>query len=88
MNDQESLIQFPCDFPIKIVGANSDEFIQEIKNIALRHFPDLTDDAMKHKVSAQNNYLAITLTVHALNKEMLDAFYREVSSNPQVKMVL
>lgn len=85
---KESLIEFPCNFPIKIVGDNSDVFIEEIKNIVLSHFPDFSDESMTHKPSAQNNYLAITVTVLALNKDMLDAFYTEVSSHPLVKMVL
>lgn len=83
-----SLIEFPCDFPVKIIGTNSTIFLEEIKLIVSTHFPKLTEDAIKHKKSAQENFLAITVTVYAENQDMLDAFYRAVTQHPEVKMVL
>lgn len=84
----ETLIDFPCLFPVKIIGTHSPTFIEEIKEITSRHFPDFEDSNLVHKPSTQNNYLAITVTVFAQNKILLDAFYQEVTKHPQVKMVL
>lgn len=85
---KESLIEFPCLFPVKIIGSHSPTFIEEIKEITSRHFPDFEDKNLAHKPSTQNNYLAITVTVLAQNQALLDAFYQEITKHPQVKMVL
>ncbi|MBI2785120.1 MAG: DUF493 domain-containing protein [Legionella longbeachae] len=83
-----TLIEFPCYFPIKIIGNNSSVFFEEIREITLTHFPKLDHDAMTHKKSRDSNYLAITVTVYAENQEMLDTFYRAITQHPEVKMVL
>lgn len=83
-----TLIEFPCYFPIKIIGNNSPVFLEEIRQIAVTHFPDIKEDALTHKMSKDSNYLAITITVFAENQDMLDAFYRAVTQHPEVKMVL
>lgn len=82
-----SLIEFPCHFPVKIIGINSSAFLEEIKLIVMNHFPTF-NDALTHKLSQKSNFLAITVTVYAENQEMLDAFYRDISKHPDVKMVL
>ncbi|WP_454783812.1 HP0495 family protein [Legionella sp. WA2024007413] len=86
--EKTTLIEFPCDFPIKIIGTNSTVFLEEIREITFTHFPDITEDALTHKMSKDSNYLAITVTVYARNQEMLDTFYRAITQHPDVKMVL
>lgn len=88
MTTKKTLIEFPCNFPIKIIGNNSLEFLQEIKLIAIKHFPMLKSDDLIHKTSQNSSYLSITVTVFAENQLMLDEFYREVTRHPDVKMVL
>lgn len=85
---KETLIEFPCDFPIKIIGVYSDSFLSEIKAIVIQHFPDFKDQHLSNKMSGKNNYLAITAVVNALNQPMLDAFYQAITQHPAVKMVL
>lgn len=84
----KSLIEFPCDFPIKIIGNNTPVFLEEISTIVFSHFPDLDHQSLTHKTSQNSNYLAITVTVFAQNQSMLDAFYMAVNQHPDVKMVL
>ena len=88
MTENETLMQFPCDFPIKILGKNSLVFAAEILNITRKHFPDTPDEAIRHKPSRQGNYLAITVTVIAETQEILDALYLDLTKHPDVKMVL
>ncbi|HHT0591685.1 TPA: YbeD family protein [Legionella anisa] len=83
-----TLIEFPCHFPVKIIGNNSPVFLEEIRQITVTHFPHIEEDAMTHKMSKDSNYLAITVTVFAENQDMLDAFYRAITLHPEVKMVL
>ena len=83
-----SLIEFPCHFPVKIMGINSPTFLEEIREITLKHFPNIEQEKITHKMSKGNNYLAITVTVYAENQEMLDGFYRAITQHPEIKMVL
>lgn len=83
-----SLMEFPCQFPVKIIGTNSQNFIDDIKDLARKHFPEFKDADLTQKPSQQNNYLALTLTVLAQNQKMLDELYQDLTKNPNVKMVL
>lgn len=85
---RQTIIEFPCEFPVKIMGVNSDAFLDEIQKIVLHHFPDFDLNHFKHKLSNKNNYLAITVTVIAINQEMLDSFYHDLTKHPDIKMVL
>ncbi len=88
MSDKKTLMEFPCDFKIKIIGNNSALFVTEISTIARKHFPDLKDEAICSQPSKQGNFLAFTITVYALDQATLDALYRELSKHPETKMVL
>lgn len=83
-----SLIEFPCLFPIKIIGDQSPLFVEEIKQIVLKHFSKFDDNDLTYKLSEKSNYLAITVRVFAEDQNMLDDFYQEVTKHPNVKMVL
>lgn len=85
---QATLIDFPCQFPVKIIGINSSSFIDEIKEITLKHFPSFKNEDLKQQPSQQNNYLALTVTIFAENKDQLDLYYLEVTKNQHIKMVL
>jgi uncharacterized protein len=85
---QKTLIEFPCYFPIKIMGSNTSIFLEDIRQITLNHFSDFKHDALVYKESKNANYIAITVTIFAQNQDMLDAFYREITKHPDVKMVL
>mgnify|MGYP002640984719 CR=1 FL=1 len=85
---EETLLEFPCQFPIKIMGDNSAEFENEIVVIVRKHVPQLGEAAVKSKPSRTGKYLSVTVTFTAESKVQLDNLYREVNSHPQVKMVL
>ncbi len=88
MTKQETLMTFPCDFQLKIMGKNSLSFCSDIAAIARKHYPTLEDSAMKSRPSQKGTYLAISLTVHALDQTTLDALYIELTAHPDTKMVL
>ena len=85
---RQTLIEYPCDFPIKIMGARVDGFAQAVIEVVLRHAPDFDAGAMQMRPSSKGNYLAITCTVNATSQAQLDALYIELSSHPMVKVVL
>lgn len=86
--NEESLLRFPCDFPIKVMGQRQDGFAQAVLEVVLRHAPDFDAAAMEMRPSAKGNYMSLTCTVHAVSREQLDALYRDLSAHPFVKVVL
>jgi putative lipoic acid-binding regulatory protein len=85
---EDTLIEFPCDFPIKVMGTRTDDFAQTVVEIVLRHAPDFIAETVEMRVSGSGNYLSVTCTVRAESKAQLDALYRELSGHPAVKIVL
>lgn len=83
-----TLLEFPCDFPLKIMGARHDDYAQSVLEVVLRHFPEFDAACMEMRPSAQGNYLSLTCTVRATSKAQLDAIYQELTSHPLVKVVL
>lgn len=88
MTEQTTLMQFPCDFPIKIIGHATPSFLMEITHIIKQHYPATLDNAITHKPSQNGKYLSITATVHAQNQAELDALYQALTRHPDIKMVL
>ncbi len=83
-----SLIEYPCGFPIKIMGHTQAGFAQNVLEIVKRHAPDFDGASMEMKASKQGKYLSITCTINATSREQLDALYRELCDHPMVVMVL
>ena len=81
-------MDFPCTFPIKIIGINSPSFVTDIERITLKHYPNTHKSAIRNQNSPQGNYIAITVTVEALDQISLDALYLELTQHPDIKMVL
>ncbi len=88
MNDKKTLMYFPCDFPLKIIGNNSAKFFEDITNIVRKHFPKDSEVTIESKPSETNKYLAITATIRVYNQHTLDELYREITQHPDIKMVL
>lgn len=85
---QESLLTFPCVFPMKIMGRREDGFAQTVAEIVLKHAPDFHPETMEMRSSSQGRYLSLTVTLNAKSREQLDALYSELSKHPMVAMVL
>lgn len=85
---KQSLLTFPCDFPIKIVGKNTPEFETAVLNIIRKHFSNLSKEALQTRPSGEKNYLAITVTVTAQSQQQLDEVYTQLSAEPLVIMAL
>lgn len=83
-----SLLNFPCDFPIKIFGKRVDEFAQEVLKVVLEHAPDFNGETMEIRASAQKNYISLTCTIRATSREQLDNLYRALHKHPLVKLLL
>ena len=84
----ESLLTFPCVFPMKIMGRREDGFAQNVSEIVLRHAPDFHAETIEMRTSKNGRYLSLTVTLNAKSREQLDALYSELSRHPMVLMVL
>ncbi|MBI5785320.1 MAG: DUF493 family protein [Rhodocyclales bacterium] len=84
----DTLIEFPCDFPIKVMGKATDGFAQAVADVVLKHAPDFDAATMEMRPSKAGNYLSLTCTIRATSQAQLDALYRELSGHPMVKVVL
>jgi putative lipoic acid-binding regulatory protein len=84
----ESLIVYPSDFPIKIMGITQDAFAQTMVELVMLHDPDFHAGKMEMRPSSNGNYLSLTVTIRATSREQLDNLYRALSSHPMVKVVL
>ena len=88
MNEQPSPIQYPCEFPIKIMGKSHNDFVSNVVTIVKQHAPDFDETSMEIKASKNKAYLSITCTFHATSRTQLDALYLELHSHPMVAVVL
>jgi putative lipoic acid-binding regulatory protein len=88
LNPADSLIDYPCDFPIKIMGAMQDTFAQTMVDVVISHDPEFHAGKLEMRPSTKGNYLSLTVTVRATSREQLDNLYRALSSHPMVKIVL
>jgi len=84
----ESLLTFPCTFPIKVMGRTQDGFAQAIVTVVQKHAPDFDAATVEMRASSAGRYLSLTCTINAVSREQLDGLYRELTAHPMVVMVL
>lgn len=83
-----SLIDFPCEFPIKVMGAQVPGFVEAVVHMVQRFDPAFDAATVQLRPSRAGNYLGITVTVMATSQAQLDELYRTLSTHPMVKVVL
>ena len=90
MNTKDTLLKFPCEFPIKVIGHANPPYKLEADVIAIlrKHCPDLGEAAITSRHSKDKKYLAITAVVNASSKKQLDAIYQELNDQENVIMTL
>ncbi|MDP1674966.1 MAG: DUF493 domain-containing protein [Burkholderiales bacterium] len=85
---EASLIEYPSDFPLKILGHTQPGFAQAVLTVVKRHAPDFEDASLSMKTSKKGKYLSVTCVIRATSREQLDALYQELCDHPMVVMVL
>lgn len=83
-----SLIPFPCEFPIKVMGERRDGFAQEILACISDLAPDIASEKVEMRVSRGARYISLTVLIHAVSRDQLDAIYLRLTGHPWVKVVL
>ena len=84
----DTLFEFPCDFPLKVMGRKSDDFRSIVIGIVQKHVGTVAPENIEERPSKDGNYLSLTCTFQAQSREQLDNLYRELTSHERVLIVL
>ncbi len=87
-DNQETLFEFPCDYPLKVMGRHSDDFRSLVLGIVQKHAGEVNPAAIAERPSKDGTYLSLTFTFRADSKAQLDALYRELTSCERVLVAL
>ncbi len=85
---EASLLEFPCDFPLKIIGIQQPGYAQSILEVVKRHAPDYDGAEMEMRPSSKGKYLSLTCTIVATSRSQLDSLYQALCDHPMVVKVL
>lgn len=85
---EQSLIEYPSQFPIKVMGAQVEGFVEAIVSVAQQFDPAFDASRVEKRPSSGGKYLGVTITVTATSREQLDELYRTLTTHPMVKVVL
>jgi putative lipoic acid-binding regulatory protein len=85
---EQSLIEYPSQFPIKVMGAQVEGFVEAITAVALQFDPAFDPATIEQRPSKGGNYLGLTITITATSREQLDELYRTLTTHPMVRVVL
>jgi putative lipoic acid-binding regulatory protein len=84
----DTLLEFPTDFPLKIMGRYTDEFRSLVIGIVQKHAGEIDVATIEERPSRDRNYLGLTVTIRAESQAQLDALYRELTACEAVLVVL
>jgi uncharacterized protein len=88
VHEEETLLEFPCDFPIKVMGRAEPGFDALVVELVRRHCPDLREGAVKVRPSKGGKWVSVTVTMRAESKSQLDAIYLDLTAHEKVVMAL
>ena len=88
MPDLDSVIAYPLEFPVKVMGLNTPAFRPAMVAVFRKHAPDLDESTIEVRSSREAKYLSLTISINAVSREQLDALYGELSDHPMVTMAL
>lgn len=85
---EQDVMQFPMEFPLKIMGKSEAHFADTVRDIILKHAPDFDPKTLQSRASKNGSYLSLTATITAQSRAQLDALYQELSAHPMVSYLI
>lgn len=85
---RETLLSFPCDFPIKVMGRDTPEFRETVRALIELHTGPLSDDLIQSTLSRNGRFVSVTVVVNAQSQQQLDDIYRAITAHDDVLMAL
>jgi putative lipoic acid-binding regulatory protein len=86
--ESESLIKYPCEFPIKVMGKQVPDLAQTLTAVVLEFDPDFDPATVEMRPSKAGNYMGLTFTVHATSRAQLDNLYKALHAHHMVSVIL
>lgn len=87
-SSEETLVEYPCEFPIKVMGETSDAFAVTVLELIRQHAPEFDTTKIDMRASSGGKYLSLTCRIYVTSKPQLDAIYIALTSHPMIKVVL
>ena len=81
-------IEFPCDYPIKVLGRSHDDLQSVIFEVFERHAPGFDQTTLNIRPSSKGTFTALTLTITATGRDQLDALHQDLMATGMVQMVI
>lgn len=88
MRENNALWEFPCRFPLKIIGERHEDFVTSVILIVQAHAPDFNENELVVRDSRQGRYVSLTATINATSRAQLDRLYLALTRHAMVKVVL
>lgn len=87
-SSNNTLLQFPCDFPLKIIGKNTKQLIEDVFASIRLYYPETEEHHLRTQISQQKTYVSISVILKATDKKTLDDLYIALTAHPDIHMVL
>lgn len=87
-DSEKSLLEFPCDFPIKMMGHDRASFHEAARAVIETHAGVIDDDAVRTSSSRNGRFISVTVTIRAQSQQQLDAIYRDLTDHEEVLVAL
>lgn len=81
-------IEFPCDYPIKVLGESGEHLYQHVLMVMERHAPGFDESRITIRDSSKSTFQSVTVFITATGKPQLEAIFRDLKTSSKVKMVL
>ena len=81
-------IEFPCDYPVKVMGENAEDFVSVVVEIGQRHAPEVTHEHVTVRESGRGRWVSVTLTIRATGEEQIAALFEDLKDSGRVRLVL
>lgn len=88
ISDEDTLLEFPCEFPIKAMGTAEPDFVLHVLAIIREHVPDVDDTRVTTTASRRGTYVSVTVPITATSKAQLEAIYQSLYDDSRVVMTL
>ena len=85
---KDSLLEFPCSFPIKMMGRDQDGFRTAAVELVAHHVGEIEEKSIRTSMSRNGNFLSITITIEATSQNQLDNIYNDLSGHDEILVAL
>ena len=87
-DDPTPELNFPCEYPVKVIGRDEDNFLAFVIELVSRHVPDLALENFTTKTSSGGKYLSVSVTFIAQSRAQVDALYQEFGNHTRIKVAM